>query len=97
MLDRAALIADILHRLDQDVEHVAHRGLGLVHGRLLACDALGGRQIEGIDVRNENDSALVGVARGIDLEGRLLVDTPDGARVRLTSGEVRLAGWREPR
>lgn len=81
--DRATILADVVAGLDRDVSHVAARGLGLIHARLTAADALVGRRItleEG-----------TGVARGIDLEGRLLFDRDDGARLRISAGEVTLA------
>ena len=78
--DRATILADVVAGLDRDVAHVAARGLGLVHARLTAADALVGARItleEG-----------TGVARGIDVDGRLLFDRDDGARLRIVSGEV---------
>jgi BirA family biotin operon repressor/biotin-[acetyl-CoA-carboxylase] ligase len=84
MPDRAELLADILTALDRDVEHVAHRGLGLVHGRLAAHDALNGRVVE------SEDGSLRGVACGIDVEGRLVVRREGGVVVKVASGEVRL-------
>jgi BirA family transcriptional regulator, biotin operon repressor / biotin---[acetyl-CoA-carboxylase] ligase len=82
--DRAELLADILAALDHDVEHVAHRGLGLVHARLAAHDAFKGREVA------SEDGAISGVACGIDADGRLLVKRPDGAIAKVTSGEVRM-------
>lgn len=80
-VDRAELLADVLAGLDHDVEHVAHKGLGLVHARLAAVDALAGRDIAVEGVR--------GTACGIDPEGRLLVRrADDGVVVRVASGEV---------
>jgi len=80
--DRAELLADILARLDRDVAPVLARGLGLVHARISARDALLGRR-----VRSESGE---GVARGIDLEGRLVVDR-DGEPATWNAGEVHLA------
>ncbi len=82
--DRAELLADVLASLERDVEQVAHRGLGAVHGRLAAHDALAGRAVEG------DDGVLAGTACGIDPDGRLLVRRADGAIARVASGEVRL-------
>jgi BirA family biotin operon repressor/biotin-[acetyl-CoA-carboxylase] ligase len=78
---RAELLADILAALDHDVEHVAHRGLGMVHGRLSRVDVLSGRRVTVEDTS--------GIARGIDGDGRLVVERDDGSIVRLVSGEVR--------
>lgn len=80
-VSRTALLEDVVERLDHDVEHVVHRGLGLVHARLSKCDALRGRAL---------DLDGGGVGEGIDLDGRLLVRKPDGTLVRLASGEVRV-------
>jgi BirA family biotin operon repressor/biotin-[acetyl-CoA-carboxylase] ligase len=80
--DRAVVLADLLAGLDRDLELVAGRGLGLVHARLGAADALRGSR-----VRTESDE---GVAEGIDLDGRLLVRRDDGILARWTAGEVHL-------
>jgi BirA family biotin operon repressor/biotin-[acetyl-CoA-carboxylase] ligase len=79
--DRAEILADVLAGLDRDVAPVLARGLGLVHARLTERDALFGRY-----VRSETGE---GVACGIDLEGRLLVDH-DGRRNAWNAGEVHL-------
>lgn len=78
--DRDALLEAIAENLDHDVEHVVHRGLGLVHARLERADYLEGRDLDGD----------LGRAEGIDEDGRLLVRKPDGILVRLSSGEVRV-------
>lgn len=82
--DRTEILADILSALDHDVEHVAHRGLGIVHARLSAHDALSGRSVR------SDDGKLEGVASGIDPDGRLLVRRADGVVVKVASGEVHL-------
>jgi len=83
--ERAEVLADVLANLDRDIEHVAHRGLGLVHARLEKHDALRGREVE------SDDGSLSGVADGIDVEGRLRVKTAAGTIVPVTAGEVRLS------
>ena len=83
-LDRGEILAEVLSGLDRDVDHVAHKGLGLIHGRLTRHDALFGQRVESA----EGD--LRGIARGVDLEGRLLVETDDGGLRRVSAGEVRL-------
>lgn len=80
--ERAPLLAALLAALDRDLEHVAHRGLGLVHGRLVKHDALAGRAVETDDGP--------GTAEGIDADGRLLVRGTDGVLRRINSGEVRV-------
>ena len=81
--DRAAILADTLHNLDRDVGLTAARGLGVVHARLTAADAL-----RGVRVRSEQGE---GIAEGIDLDGRLLVRKPKGDLARWGAGEVHLA------
>ena len=78
-VERDALLEAIVENLDHDVEHVVHRGLGLVHARLERADYLRGK-----DLADD-----LGRAEGIDDDGRLLVRKPDGVLVRLSSGEVR--------
>jgi BirA family transcriptional regulator, biotin operon repressor / biotin---[acetyl-CoA-carboxylase] ligase len=80
-VSRAELLADILAAIDHDAEHVAHRGLGILHARLRAVDVLAGRRIE-------RDDGVRGRAVGIDVEGRLVVEQDDGSRVKIASGEV---------
>jgi BirA family transcriptional regulator, biotin operon repressor / biotin---[acetyl-CoA-carboxylase] ligase len=80
-VSRAELLADILAAIDHDADHVAHRGLGIVHARLRAADVLAGRIVE-------RDDGLRGRALGIDVEGRLVVERDDGTRVKIASGEV---------
>jgi BirA family biotin operon repressor/biotin-[acetyl-CoA-carboxylase] ligase len=94
--DRAVVLADLLAGLDRDLQLVASRGLGLVHARLSAADALRGSR-----VRTDSDGTSgalprrgphqnEGVAEGIDLDGRLLVRRDDGILARWTAGEVHL-------
>ncbi len=82
-LDRGAILADVLAALDHDAEHVAFRGLGVVHARLAACDALAGREVAVESVR--------GTACGIDPDGRLLVRKAVGVVTHVASGEVTTA------
>jgi BirA family biotin operon repressor/biotin-[acetyl-CoA-carboxylase] ligase len=82
-LNRAQILADILHELDRDVPLVVARGLGVVHARLMGADALRGARVE--------SELGVGTATGIDLEGRLLVEKDDGTVARWGAGEVHLA------
>ncbi len=81
-LDRAELLADVLAGLDRDVEPAMARGLGLVHARLAAADALAGARVQG--------EPGEGVAEGIDTDGRLLVRGDDGIVRRWAAGEVHL-------
>jgi BirA family biotin operon repressor/biotin-[acetyl-CoA-carboxylase] ligase len=78
--DRAAILVRLLEGLDRDVAHVAARGLGLVHARLTASDALAGRDVEVEGVR--------GQACGIELDGALRIRSADGTIRRVVAGEV---------
>lgn len=80
---RVAILADILEGLDRDLTFVAARGLGMIHARMTAADALRDRPVR-------TDDGTEGVARGIDLEGRLRVERKDGTVVTLVAGEVHL-------
>jgi BirA family biotin operon repressor/biotin-[acetyl-CoA-carboxylase] ligase len=81
--DRGAILADVLANLDRDCELVAARGLGLVHARLTAADALRGEPV--------TSESGAGTAEGIDVDGRLLVRTAEGTLTRWGAGEVHLA------
>jgi BirA family biotin operon repressor/biotin-[acetyl-CoA-carboxylase] ligase len=83
--DRAEILADVIHGLDRDVAPVLARGLGLVHARLAERDALVGRPVRSEAGPMSNE----GIARGIDLEGRLVVEQ-DGKRHAWNAGEVHL-------
>jgi BirA family biotin operon repressor/biotin-[acetyl-CoA-carboxylase] ligase len=85
--DRAEILADVLAGLDRDAELVVARGLGMVHARLAERDALLGRR-----VRSEQGE---GIACGIDLEGRLVVEC-SGRRIPWSAGEVHLATHSSP-
>jgi BirA family biotin operon repressor/biotin-[acetyl-CoA-carboxylase] ligase len=97
-VDRDALLEAIVENLDHDVEHVVHRGLGVVHARLERADALRGKVLDVGDpaprgaarLRRIGDLEGGGIAEGIDDDGRLMVRRPDGVLVRLSSGEVRV-------
>lgn len=79
--DRDALLEAIVENLDHDVEHVVHKGLGLIHARLERADYLRGKEL---------DLEGGGRAEGIDEDGRLMVRKPDGILTRVSSGEVRI-------
>jgi BirA family transcriptional regulator, biotin operon repressor / biotin---[acetyl-CoA-carboxylase] ligase len=80
--DRAEILADVLEGLGREVGVVLAMGLGPVHARLSKRDVLRGQR-----VRSERGE---GIATGIDLEGRLLVEESDGPAV-WNAGEVHLA------
>jgi BirA family biotin operon repressor/biotin-[acetyl-CoA-carboxylase] ligase len=92
--DRAAVLADVLARIDRDLHVVIGRGLGLVLGRLTAADVLRGRTVrrdlgEG-EAAAPPDPSAQGVAEGIDEDGRLMVRRADGVLTRWNAGEVHL-------
>jgi BirA family biotin operon repressor/biotin-[acetyl-CoA-carboxylase] ligase len=80
--DRAVILADVLAGIDREVVHVAARGLGLIHARITAVDALAGKRVVADDVEGE--------ALGIEVDGTLRVRKADGTIVRLNAGEVHL-------
>lgn len=81
--DDRELLGRILERLLATAERVAATGLGALHARLSAADALRGQLVR-------TDGGLAGVADGIDERGRLLVRSEDGILHRLGHGEVHL-------
>jgi BirA family biotin operon repressor/biotin-[acetyl-CoA-carboxylase] ligase len=81
--DRARILADVLAGLDRDVAHVAARGLGLVHARIAAADALARKRIR-LEDGTEAD------ALAIELDGTLRIKNLDGTIARLSAGEVHL-------
>ncbi|WP_394822011.1 biotin--[acetyl-CoA-carboxylase] ligase [Pendulispora albinea] len=82
--DRAALVVDLLEGLARDLPLVAAHGLGPVHERLVAVDALRGRRV------CSDPSGTFGIADGIDIEGRLLVRDEHGNVQRYVAGEIHL-------
>ncbi len=83
--ERARILADVLAGLDRDIAHVAARGLGLVHARITAADALAGKRIT-------LEDGTEAEALAIELDGTLRVKKSDGTIARLSAGEVHLVG-----
>ena len=83
-LSRERLLADVLQAVEQRVERSSGAGLASLLPEFAEFDALAGERIE-----VAGPTPLVGVARGIDAEGRLLVDS-DGIVVPVHSGTVRV-------
>jgi len=81
--DRATILADVLAGLDRDIAHVAARGLGLVHARITAADALASKRIT-------LEDGTEATAQSIELDGTLRVKKTDGTITRLSAGEVHL-------
>ena len=78
--DRAAILVDLLEGVDRDLGLVAARGLGLVHARLAAADALMDREVDVEGARS--------VAASIDLDSALRVRAANGTVRRVVAGEV---------
>jgi BirA family transcriptional regulator, biotin operon repressor / biotin---[acetyl-CoA-carboxylase] ligase len=80
--DRALILARLLEALDRDIGPVAKHGLGVVHARIDAIDAL-----KGSTVRGELGE---GIAAGIDTDGRLRVIRENKPIDTWVAGEVHL-------
>jgi BirA family biotin operon repressor/biotin-[acetyl-CoA-carboxylase] ligase len=81
--DRNAIVAGVLRRLVPALREFPRRGLRPHLAHWNACDALFDQQVS-----VENAGAVtLGIARGIDAHGALLVETPGGVQ-RFISGEV---------
>ncbi len=87
--DRGELLLSLLSSLDRDVFLAAGRGLGPFSARLRAVDYLLGREVR-------SDSGSVGIAEGIDVDGRLMVRTREGTKERWAAGEVHLGSAQSP-
>jgi BirA family biotin operon repressor/biotin-[acetyl-CoA-carboxylase] ligase len=81
--DRAVILARLLEALDRDVAPVAQHGLGLVHARIDAIDALKHSHVRG--------ELGEGIASGIDTAGRLRVTRKNGSIDAWVAGEVHLS------
>lgn len=80
--DRALILARLLEALDRDMAPVAQHGLGLVHARIAAVDALRGSVVRG--------ELGEGIADGIDIQGRLRVVRENKPIDAWVAGEVHL-------
>lgn len=85
-LERERLLADVLHAVERRVESCNGAGFASLLPEFAEVDALAGERVE-----VSGPTPLVGRARGIDDEGRLLVDS-DGIVVPVYSGTVRVLG-----
>lgn len=79
--DREAILETVLRRLDRSYADWRTGGLAALHADLAARDYLHGRRIRAGDAR--------GLAAGIDLAGRLQIETAAGS-VSVESGEIEL-------
>ena len=85
-LQREQLLADVLHGVERRVETCNGAGFASLLAEFAQFDALAGERVE-----VSGPTPLIGRARGIDAEGRLLVDS-DGIVVPVYSGTVRVLG-----
>ena len=81
--DRAALLDDLLARLDRVYRAWLAEGLRPLADEIASRDVLRGRA-----VRHDGVAAT---ARGIDPEGRLVLELADGGRTAVSSGEIETA------
>ena len=79
---REALLADVLHGLEQELQRLTEQGLPGMATALRSHDALRGRRLR-VDARQ-------GTGDGIDDAGRLLLATSDGERHAINAGHVEL-------
>lgn len=80
---RNAICAGLLNALVAGILEFERGGLRSFAGEWAVADALRGRPVE---VRAA-ETTVVGIARGIDLDGALLLETPNGVQ-KLLSGDV---------
>lgn len=85
-LDREALLADVLEAVERRVARCCDGGFASLLPEFAEHDALAGERVE-----ISGPTPLVGRARGVDAEGRLLVES-DGIIVPVYSGTARVLG-----
>jgi len=81
---REQLLASVLAEVEARLETCTSQGFAALLGEFAAHDALAGERVE-----VSGGAALAGIARGVDAEGRLLVES-DGLLVPVLSGTVRV-------
>ena len=81
------VLAEVLAALDHDIEHVAHRGLG--SSTRTSRSTTRSSVVSSLPMTASSQ----GVAKGIHLDGRLVVERSDGTLVRVASGEVAFSGF----
>jgi BirA family biotin operon repressor/biotin-[acetyl-CoA-carboxylase] ligase len=85
--DRGALVVAMRRRVVEQIEQVVEHGLGQIMARLRAWDKLDGEPVEFfLDAAN---GWRAGTGRGLDDQGRLIVEDEAGAQHELCAGEVR--------
>jgi BirA family biotin operon repressor/biotin-[acetyl-CoA-carboxylase] ligase len=81
---REQLLASVLAEVEARLETCTSQGFAALLGEFAAHDALAGERVE-----VSGGAALAGIARGVDADGRLLVES-DGLLVPVLSGTVRV-------
>jgi BirA family biotin operon repressor/biotin-[acetyl-CoA-carboxylase] ligase len=87
---REALLIEVLQAMEQYVKRCLDHGFGALSAEFGSHDALAGQRV---DVRGAR--ALQGIARGVDREGRLVVETAQGLEW-VGAGTVRIAATPAP-
>ena len=82
---REQLLVDLLAEVEARLDTCSRQGFAALLGEFAAHDALAGERVE-----VSGGAALAGIARGVDTDGRLLVES-DGLLVPVLSGTVRVA------
>lgn len=83
-IDLVALETRLLDGLDAVLADFAAHGFAALHARYAAIDALHGNRV----LLRTPSGSLEGTVRGVDAEGRLLLEDAHGAVAALTSAEV---------
>ena len=82
---REQVLASVLAEVEARLDTCSRQGFAALLGEFAAHDALAGERVE-----VSGGAALAGIARGVDADGRLLVES-DGLLVPVLSGTVRVA------
>lgn len=85
-LHRQALAAALLASLDDLLRHYAEHGFSAIAAQWAAFDATRDAAVR----ISGSGEPLLGIARGVDRDGALIVEAEDGVRHRLHAGEVSL-------
>jgi len=82
--DRLALLHAVTDRIQATYREWEELGFAALFDRFRALDDLAGREV----VLQLGDGMAEGVAAGVDVAGRLVVELADGSELRLDAGEV---------
>ena len=87
-VDRIAFARRLFEHLERTLDACARDGFGAVLPRFESRFRMGGRSVR---VLGLDGSETAGVVRGIDSDGALVLEGPDGRRERVVAGDVTLA------